>query len=235
MILNKPIPSSIILRRVPVFISYKGQPPTCLRCGCLGHFAADCTVGYCEAVNRINERDFPDLRKGKEVPTAAKGVNTHMESQDAAKANAETERNNVATEESEKAAHANAPLRENESSSHTSKIIDMDELITISQETGSDDIHAEISTAADAQTMAENIMVSPSDIEACEEDHIDASPDGFSFCVTTVEIHESVKMANENSSAIMDTGRGQSSKNSTAEEYVANIEEFARKIFLEKF
>ena len=110
---NKPIPSSIVLGRVPVFISYKGQPPTCLRCGCPGHFAADCTVGYWGAVNRIYERDFSDLRKGKEVPTAANGVITCTESRHTAKTNAETERNNVATEESEKAAHSNSPLREN--------------------------------------------------------------------------------------------------------------------------
>ena len=109
----------------------------------------------------------------------------------------------------------------------------MDELVTVCQETGNDDIHVEISTAADALTTAENVMVSLSDIEECEN-HIDASPDGFCFNVTTVEIHKSGKMASKNSSAIMDTGGGQSDKNSTAEEYVANVEEFAERIFLEK-
>ena len=185
MTLNKPIPSSIVLGRVNLLVSYKGQPLTCLKCGYPGHFAADCTVGYWEAVNRINDRDFPELRKEKEAC-----------SEKNAKKDDVTPGNDGTTAES----NSNTLSKENMSAAHSSDISDMDEIVSVSQEVRSDKIQAENVTPQD-EDIHDEIVTSPH-LEVAEnlvvDDliNINSSPDGFCFDVASVEVH-----VNENEKA----------------------------------
>ena len=67
MTLRKAIPSSIVFEGVTFFISYRGQLRTCLKCGISGHFAAQCTANQWEVINKLNEADFPELKKRQAV------------------------------------------------------------------------------------------------------------------------------------------------------------------------
>ena len=68
MTLRKPIPSSLVFEGVMFMVSYRGQPRTCLKCGISGHLAAQCGAMQWEVKNRLNEADFPELKRRDEVP-----------------------------------------------------------------------------------------------------------------------------------------------------------------------
>ena len=182
MTLNRPIPSSIVLGRFVLFISYKGQPPTCLRCGYPGHFAADCTVGYWKAVNRINERDFPELRKGKE---------TYREENTKNK-NAIAKSNGVIAESND-GVNSHTCSSNNTSIPQNSNINDMDEIESSSQENRSEETQAQGIRDVDV-TSPHNSAVADNEVHDLID--IDASPDGFHFGVARVDVHvnENVRM-----------------------------------------
>ena len=63
MTLKKPIPSSLVYGSLILHFHYRGQVRTCHKCGLEGHLAAHCIAQANEAVNRINNVDFPELKK----------------------------------------------------------------------------------------------------------------------------------------------------------------------------
>ena len=74
MTLRKSIPSSIIFEGAMFLMSYRGQLRTCLKCGFSGHLAAQCTANQWELINRLNEADFPELRKRTEKSVENNGA-----------------------------------------------------------------------------------------------------------------------------------------------------------------
>ena len=67
MTLKRPIPSSLMYGNLTLLVHYRGQVRTCHKCGQEGHLAAQCKAQLNEAVNRINDADFPELKKRNTV------------------------------------------------------------------------------------------------------------------------------------------------------------------------
>ena len=168
MTLRKPIPSSLVFEGVMFMISYRGQLRTCLKCGFSGHLAAHCTANQWELINRLNEEDFPELRKRKEVPVESNDVDQAI--------------TNHSRDEKSKEPNV-API--DSSDLNVSSGDQVDNLTSDLQETRIDDIPVESKITEDVDTSSQ---CEPS---AGKEKVPDTrcSPDGFQNSIAVAQVH----------------------------------------------
>ena len=71
MVVQKPIPSNLVISGYKIEIFYRGQIPTCWKCGrvCgVNHRRAECTFGYDQSINKFSFEDFPALPSVIDIP-----------------------------------------------------------------------------------------------------------------------------------------------------------------------
>ena len=220
MRLNKPIPSSLLFRRLTLLFYYRGQVRTCLKCGHVGHIAALCDTDRFDVINRIDETEFPELiRKPHQLTAVVPSSSTQSnEVSQVAKEITPMEDLNEQQEESllalneipaicEPNPQSNTGLEEKEPEHHANDDVLQPMLLSAVQQSGEEISMDLMNFVAEALTpINQEELTCPSYENTVLYDHKiqderikvtgDSSPDGFRMNILDVEVHAAASVKN---------------------------------------